>query len=129
MRSKTKCNNRLPHSVSANVSYEQEGNLSSEDDKSPVSKKCIKLHPKREPSSAQMKADNFVMKPPPVTPLQRSARNIAPKLDAKPAATPDPAANPQAANTPYPNNITKDSPNKDSVSPKGDFKTQRFGLK
>ena len=69
------------------------------------------------------------MKPPPVTPLRRSARNIAPKPDVKPAAIPDPAPNPQAANTPCPNNITKDSPNKDSVSTKGDFKTQRFGLK
>ena len=52
MRPKTKRKNRLPHSVSSNVSYEQEGNLSSKDDKSPVSKKCIKLCPKREPSSA-----------------------------------------------------------------------------
>ena len=129
VRPKTKRNNRLPHSVSSNVSYEQEGNLSSEDDKSPVSKKCIKLCPKREPSSAQIKVDNFVTKPPPVTPLRRSARNIVPKLDAKPVATPDPAPNPQASNTPQPNNITKDSPNKDSVSTKGDFKTQRFSLK
>ena len=100
MRPKTKHDNRLPHSVSSNVSYEQEGNLSSEDDKSPVAKKRIKLCPKRELSSAQIKADNFVTKPPPVTPLRRSARNIAPKPDAKPAATPDPAPNPPAAHTP-----------------------------
>ena len=52
MRPKTKHDNRLPHSVSSNVSYEQEGNLSSEDDKSPVAKKRIKLRPKKEPSSA-----------------------------------------------------------------------------
>ena len=129
VRPKTKHNNQLPHSVSSKVSYEQEGNLSSEDDKSPVSKKRIKMHPKREPSSTRIKADNFVMKPPPVTPLQRSARNIVPKPDAKPAATPDPALNPLAANTPRPNNATKDSPNKDNVSTKGNFKTQRFGLK
>ena len=85
--------------------------------------------PKRELSSARIKVDNFVMKPPPVTPLRRSARNIVPKPDAKPAATPDPALNPLAANTPHPNNTTKDSPNKDNVSTKGNFKTQRFGLK
>ena len=62
-----------------------------------------------------------------MTPLRRSARNIAPKPD----ATPDPAPNPPAANTPCPNNTTEDSPNKDSVptNTKGDFKTQRFGLK
>ena len=70
-----------------------------------------------------------------MTPLQRSARNIANKPDAKPDtkphATPDPTPNPPAANTPRLNNTTKDSPNKDSVStnPKGDFKTQRFSLK
>ena len=87
------------------------------------------MHPKRELSSARIKADNFVTKPPPVTPPQRSARNIVPKPDAKPAAIPDPAPNPPAANTPHPNNATKDSPNKDNVSTKGNFKTQRFGLK
>ena len=47
MRPKTKHDNRLPRSASLNVSYEQEGNPSSEDDKSPVAKKRIKLSPKK----------------------------------------------------------------------------------
>ena len=127
MKPKTNCKNRLPHSVSSNVSYEQEESPSSEDDKSPIAKKHTKLRPKKEPSSARIKVDNFVKKPPSVTPLRRSARNIAPKPD----ATPDPALNPPAANNPHPNSTTEDNPNKDSVStnPKGDFKTQRFSLK
>ena len=69
MKPKTNHNNRLPCSVSSNVSYEQEGSPSSEDDKSPVAKNHTKLHPKKELSSARIKADNFVTKPPPVTPL------------------------------------------------------------
>ena len=44
--------NRLPCSVSLNVSYEQDDSANSEDDKSPVAKKCTKLHPKKELSSA-----------------------------------------------------------------------------
>ena len=127
VKPKTNHQNRLPHSVSSNVSYEQEGSPNSEDDKSPVAKKCTKLRPKEEPSSAQIKADNFVMKPPPVTSLRRSARNIAPKPD----TTPDPALNPPAAINPHLNSMTEDNPNKDGVStnPKGDFKTQRCALK
>ena len=127
IKPKTNRNKRLSHSVSSNVSYEQEGSPSSEDDKSSVAKKCIKLCPKKEPSSARIKADIFITKPPPVTPLGRSAGNIAPKPD----ATPDPAPNPPVANTPHLNNTTEDKPNKDGVStnPKGDFKTQRFSLK
>ena len=82
---------------------------------------------KKELSSARIKADNFVTKPPPVTPLRRSARNITPTTD----TTPDPALNPPAAINPHPNSTTENTSNKDGVStnPKGDFKTQRFSLK
>ena len=52
VKPKTNHQNRLPHSVSLNISYEQDGGPSSKDDKSPVAKKCTKLHPKKEPSSA-----------------------------------------------------------------------------
>ena len=69
---------RLPRSVSTNVSYEISG-ASSEEDKSPAPKRHNKIRPKREPSSSRIKADNFVTKPPPVTPLRRSTRNTGPR--------------------------------------------------
>ena len=127
MKPKPDSQNRLPHSVSLNVSYEQDDSANSEDDKSPVTKKCTKLHPKKELSSAQIKVDNFVTKPPSVTPLRRSARNITAKSD----VAPEPAPKLPAASTPPVNTTTEDTSNKGSVStnPKGDFKTQRFGLK
>ena len=92
MKPKTDRQNRLPHSISLNVSYEQDGSPNSEDDKSPVAKKCTKLCSKKEPSSAQIKADNFITKPPSVTPLRRSTRNITPKPDTAPEAAPTPPA-------------------------------------
>ena len=96
MKPKPDCQNRLPHSVSLNVSDEQDGSPSSEDNKSPVAKKLTKLCPKKELSSARSKADNFVTKPPSVTPLQRSARNIT----LKPDTAPEPALKPPAVSTP-----------------------------
>ena len=87
---------RLPHSVSLNVSYEQDDSANSENDKSPVTKKCTKLRPKKEPSSARIKVVNFITKLPSVTPLGRSARNITAKSD----AAPEPALKSPAASTP-----------------------------
>ena len=74
VKPKQENHSRLPCTVSANVSYEIT-NASSDDDKSPTAKKCMKLRPKREPSSTRIKANSIVTKLPPVTPLQRSARN------------------------------------------------------
>ena len=54
MKPKPDHQNWLPHSISLNVSYEQDGSPSSEDDKSPVAKKCTKLCPKKEASSTQI---------------------------------------------------------------------------
>ena len=121
---------RLPQIVSANVSYEITS-ASSDVDRSPTAKKCIKLCPKRERSSARIKADNFVTKPPPVTPLHRSARNLTPQ----PSTVPEPTKTNDSANPATPsmstdkNNETAASTSSASTNPNGDFKTQSFGLK
>ena len=118
--------NRLSHSVSLNVSYELEDSVSSEDDKSPVAKKRTKMRQKREPSSARIKADSCITKPPPVIPLRRSTRNITPKPDTPPVS-------PKTTTEPSPskNTSTVSFPTENSApaSSKGDFKTKRFGLK
>ena len=118
---------RLPRTVSANASYEITS-ASSDDDRSPTAKKGIKLRPKREPSSVRIKADNFVTKPPPVTPLHRLARN----LTSKPSTVPEPTKTNDLANPATPsmstdkNNETATSTSSASTNPKGDFKTQSF---
>ena len=61
MKPKLERHSRLPRTVSANVSYEITS-TSSDDNKSPTTKKRMKLHPTREPSSTRIKADSFVTK-------------------------------------------------------------------
>ena len=121
---------RLPRTASANVSYENTS-ASSDDDKSPITKKCMKLHPKREPSSTRIKANSFVTKPPPMRPLHRSARKISSKPNTESTST-----NVRDLTIPKtPSSMTNKtdeavaSTSSVSTSPKGNFKTQSYGLK
>ena len=92
----------------------------------------MKLRPKREPSSTRIKANSFVTKPPPVMPLRRLARNISPK----PNIASEPTTNEKdlAIPTTPPSSTNKTdeaviSTCSASTRPKGDFKTQSYGLK
>ena len=121
---------RLPCTASANVSYENTS-ASSDDDKSPTTKKRMKLRPKREPSSTRIKADSFVTKPPPMRPLRRSPRKISSKPNTESTST-----NVRDLTIPKtPSSTTNEtdeavaSTSSVSTSPKGDFKTQSYALK
>ena len=121
---------RLPRSVSTNVSYEISG-ASSEEDKSPAPKRHKKIWPKREPSSSRRKADNFVTKPPPVTPLRRSTRNTGPRsTNAMNASTVQNQGTPATPTLPTDNKDSAiASTSNATTNPKGDFKTKSYRLK
>ena len=121
---------RLPHTASANVSYEITS-ASSDDDKSPTTKKRVKLRPKREPSSTRIKANSFATKPPPMMPLHKSPRNISskPNSESKSINVRDlttPKTSPPMTNE-TDEAVTPTS--SASTSLKGDFKTRSYGLK
>ena len=130
VKPKQEHHSRLPHTVSANVSYEITS-ASSDDDKSPTAKKRMKSHPKREPSSTRIKANSIVTKPPPVMPLRRSARNInsKPNIESKPTNVKDLAIPVTPSSLTNKTDETVASTSSSSTSPKGDFKTQSYGLK
>ena len=121
---------RLPCTASANVSYENTS-ASSDDDKSPITKKHLKIRPKREPSSTRIKADSFVTKPPPMRPLHRSARKISSKPDTDSTSTNvrDLTIPKTPSSTTNKTDEAVASTSSVSTSPKGDFKTQSYGLK
>ena len=115
---------RLPRTASAHVTYENTS-ASSDDDKSPITKKRLKLRPKREPSSTRIKTDSFVTKPPPMRPLPRSARKISSKPDTESTSTNvrDLTVPKTSSSTTNETDEAVASPSSVSTSPKGDFKT------
>ena len=121
---------RLPRTASANVSYEITS-ASSDDDKSPITKKRMKLRPKREPSFTRIKADSFVTKPPPMRPLRRSARKISskPNTESTPPNVKDLTIPKTPSSTTNETDEAVASTSSVTTSPKGDFKTQSYGLK
>ena len=121
---------RLPRTASAHVSYENTS-ASSDDDKSPITKKRLKLRPKREPSSTRIKADSFVTKPPPMRPLHRSARKISSKPDTESTSTNVRDLTVPKTSSSMTNETDEAvvSTSSVSTSPKGDFKTRSYGLR
>ena len=121
---------RLPRTASTNVSYEITS-ASSDDDKSPTTNKCMKLRPKREPSSTRIKANSFIPKPPPMMPQRRSPRNIGSKLNRESKST-NVSDLTIPKTSPSTTNETDEAvafTNSASTGLKGDFKTRSYGLK
>ena len=91
----------------------------------------MKLRPRRELSSIRIKANSIVTKPPPLTPLRRLARNInlKPNIESKPTNVKDLAIPAAPSSLTNKTDETVASTSSASTSPKGDFKTQSYGLK